>query len=128
MTQGSRQCVGQSIIHLDDIFAFANQDELASPVAAPVRAYLDAPSRVEHDFSTGPAKVRCKSIVENSYKDKNVDVRMSFSQAIDSATGGLILVYFLTPFRCEQQRLLRVGRLFREETHPQIAKNCRCQE
>jgi len=88
LSEGSRQCLGQSSIHLDDIFAFANQEQ-TSPVAAPVRAYLDAPSRVEHDFSSGPAKIRCKIIIENSYKDKSVDVKMCFSH-FDCTSGRVV--------------------------------------
>ena len=78
--------MGQSAVCIDDIFTQKVPD-LVSPEPPPLKCYLNAPSRVEHNFSNGPMKMPCVIEMENTSRDEKVELDISFRLAVEAAAG-----------------------------------------
>ena len=82
-----RVASGQSVVCIGDIFGTKEAKNLSSPEAPPVRCYLNAPSRIEHNFSNGPMRIPCVIEMENTSRDEKVDLEISFRLAVEAAAG-----------------------------------------
>lgn len=84
--QGMRIATGQSAVSLDDIYA-ASQQEAKTPTESPIKCYVIAPCRVEHDFSAGPMRLPCTIELENTSKSEKVQFDITFRKAVEAAAG-----------------------------------------
>ena len=84
--QGMRIATGQSAVCLDDIYA-ASQQEAKTPTESPIKCYVIAPCRVEHDFSAGPMRLPCTIELENTSKSDKVQFDITFRKAVEAAAG-----------------------------------------
>ena len=80
---GLRQCNGLSWVNMGDL----GSTEAKETPLLPLQCYIDASYRVEHNFNSGPARVQCHIIIENTTEHTNVDAVLSFQNMLDSVAG-----------------------------------------
>ena len=80
---GLRQCNGLSWVNMGDL----GSTETKETPLLPLKCYIDASYRVEHNFNSGPARVQCQIIIENTTEHTNVDAVLSFQNMLDSVAG-----------------------------------------
>ena len=81
-----RVATGQSSVFLSDIYQVTSE-MVKSPSTPPVRCYIIAPNRVEHDFQSGPCKLQCTIELENNSRTDKIDLNISFRRAVEAAAG-----------------------------------------
>ena len=81
---GLRQCDGLSWVAVSDLVQ-ANTEQSNPPL--PLKCYIDAAYRVEHNFATGPARVSCCVTIENTSEQTHVEAIVSFQRMLDSVAG-----------------------------------------
>lgn len=82
-----RIAIGQSAVTLRDIYQVTS-DMVQSPVEPPIRCYILAPNRVEHDFTGGPMKLTCTIELENNSRTDKKDLEISFRHPVEAASTG----------------------------------------